>query len=479
MQAAADIEACWQDLNLIWQQLATVRQLQQAWADFVTGYIDQVSLRLRGGATLPLAAGVLLPRPICSPVWLRQLHKGRDVTMLMGIDLPAIGLLQIDEHTLLMSMHTATGPSPSGTSHDCTGPPSTLAERPQHPSAKLCRLMCIAAMQVAMLESKITCASSQADMQKLSAELSVLHRTWASREETLQGLRARWRELHVAASGLCQQGLTMFGVPEPGTGHDSHSSGGTGSSGHSPLPLSPAAAVQQALHRAAMGLQGLSLWSLAESAAEDGASAASTESWQADAALLGCLHTVLQAVCSGPEELPGGSVDSVGSGSSSPAVARQGPLLHPAAAAAAAAEAAELELAGLVQRYLLPRLQSALHAFQSHGARTCASKAGGAADELQDLSLSEVDDVMPDYSSHPPGAWRPVPDMEPLTGTEACQGAADEEQPLELEPGLSSSSALEDELLASSGTHRQQQKLDSEDNAAGGVCEVLDRKSVV
>ena len=109
VQAAADIEACWQDLNLIWQQLATVRQLQQAWADFVTGYIDQVSLRLRGGATLPLAAGVLLPRPVCSPVWLRQLHKGRDVTMLMGIDLPAIGLLQIDQHTLLMSITQPLG----------------------------------------------------------------------------------------------------------------------------------------------------------------------------------------------------------------------------------------------------------------------------------------------------------------------------------------------------------------------------------
>ena len=49
VQAAADLEACWQDLNVIWQQLAHVRQLQQAWADFVTGYIDQVSLALQGG----------------------------------------------------------------------------------------------------------------------------------------------------------------------------------------------------------------------------------------------------------------------------------------------------------------------------------------------------------------------------------------------------------------------------------------------
>ena len=329
-------------------------------------------------------------------------------------------------------------------------------------------------MQVALLESKITHASTQADMQKLSTELDVLHRTWASREATLQGLRDRWRELQKAASGLCQQGLAIVGMPEPGTGHDAHSSGGTGSSGYAPLPLSPAAAVQQALHSAAVGLQGLSLWSLAQTAAEDGASTASTESCQADAALLGCLHSVLQAVCSGPEELPGGSMDSVGSGSSSPAVARRGPLLHPAAAAAAAAEVAELELAGLVQRYLLPRLQSALHASQSHVARTGASEAGPAADELQDLSLLEVDDLIPDYSSHPPGAWRPVPDMERLTGTEASQGAADEEQPLALEPGLSSSSALQDGLLTSPGSLRQQQQLGSGDHTAAGVGEVLE-----
>ena len=329
-------------------------------------------------------------------------------------------------------------------------------------------------MQVAMLESKIMHAATQPDMQKLSTELDVLHRTWASREATLQGLRDRWRELQKAASGLCQQGLAMFGVPEPGTGHDAHSSKATGSSGHGPLALSPAAAVQQALHGAAVGLQGLSLWSLAQSTAEDGASPASTESCHADAALLGCLHSVLQAVCSGPEELPGGSMDSLGSGSSSPAVARQGAVLHPAAAAAAAAEAAELELAGLVQRHLLPQLQSALHASQSHVARIDASEAGPAADELQDLSLLEVDDLMSDYSSHPPGAWRPVPDMEPLTGTEARQGAADEEQPLAMDPGLSGSSALEPGLLASPGTLRQQPQLGPGDNTAGGVGEVLE-----
>ena len=330
-------------------------------------------------------------------------------------------------------------------------------------------------MQVAMLESKITHASTQPDMQKLSAELDVLHRTWAGREATLQGLRDRWRELQEAVSGLCRQGLAMFGVPEPGTDCDAHSSRGTGSRDYGPLPLSPAAAVQQALHRAAVGLQGLLLWSLTQSTAEDGASAASTESWQADAALLGCLHSVLQEVCSGPEELAGGSVDSVGSGSSSPAVARQGPLLHPAAAAAAAAEVAELELAGLVQRHLLPRLQSALQASQSHLARIGASEAGSAAEELQDLSLLEVDDLIPDYSSHPPGAWRPVPDMEPLTGTEASQGAADEEHPLASEPGPGSSIAPGDGLLASPGTFRQQQQqLESGDNSAGGVGGVLE-----
>ena len=185
---------------------------------------------------------------------------------------------------------------------------------------------------------------------------------------------------------------------------------------------------------------------------------------------LGCLHSILQAVCSGAGELPGGSMDSVGSGSSSSAAARQGAVLHPAAAAAAAAEVAELEMAGLVQQYLLPRLQSALQASQSRLARTGASDAGLAADELQVLSLLEVDDLIPDYSSHPPGAWRPVPGMEPLTGTEASQGAADEEHPLALEPGLSGSSALQHRLLASAGALRQQQQqLESEDSC-GWCC---------